>query len=438
MKLLNLIGLFAAGVIGLTRAAFAVPIDVDRAWVEMAPGGGSVVRALTAADACPVVTVDGQAEPMAARAIPAQLPPRANKPQVATGAFFPARVCELALPRTVRRATLASRALPLPPARIDRIVLIGDTGCRLKASDKAWQGCKQTDQWPFAAIAAKAAALRPDMVLHVGDYLYRENPCPVGNSDCAGVDWGYGEAGWRADFLDPAAPLLAAAPWAMVRGNHEECARAGQGWWRLLDPHPLLVGRDCGAAANDVAGDHTEPYAVELGGGARLIVADLIELASGVPTDPALAATVRADFARIDLLASGARDSFVTAHYPFNAVLWTKSGDLAVGSKPVSAFAPLPLHHVRAMLAGHIHLFQYAGFSDRPTQVITGFSGTQEDPAIGPAGLADIRGKPGGEGIKALTTIPGRFGYALMERVKHGWRLTVFAVDGSIMGRFAL
>ena len=48
---------------------------------------------------------------------------------------------------------------------------------------------------------------------------------PAGKADCADAVWGYGEASWRADFLAPASPLLAAAPWVMVRGNHDECAR---------------------------------------------------------------------------------------------------------------------------------------------------------------------------------------------------------------------
>ncbi len=61
--------------------------------------------------------------------------------------------------------------------------------------------------------------------------------------DCAGSPWGYGWDAWNADFFTPAAPLLAAAPWAAVRGNHESCARAGQGWWRFLDGH-AAVGRN--------------------------------------------------------------------------------------------------------------------------------------------------------------------------------------------------
>jgi hypothetical protein len=317
-------------------------------------------------------------------------------------------------------------------------VVIGDTGCRLKDADKAWQACNDPAQWPFAAIAARAAASHPDMVLHVGDYLYRENGCPTGQSDCVGAVTGYGEPGWRADFLTPAAPLLAAAPWVMVRGNHEECARAGQGWWRLFDPHSLVGARDCLDPAKDVAGNHTVPYAVDLGGNARLVVLDLVGLANA--KDDASAAVYRDDLARMSRLAQGARTSFATAHYPFNAVEWDKHtpGAVMVGGKPVSTLTPLPTAGVRAMIAGHVHFFQFAQFADRPRQVVTGFSGTMEDTPPSPATLAEVAGKPGGDALRALTTVAGRFGYAVMERRAHGWRLTAYGVDGAVIGRFAL
>ena len=422
-------------------AALASPVHAATvSWVEMVPGGGSVVRVLTDGATCPAAKIDGQTVTLTERAAPATLPVRSNKAAIATPADFPGRVCEIRVPRLAQRASVEGRRLALPKPVIDRIVLIGDTGCRLKASDKAWQACNDPAQWPFAAIAARAAALHPDLVLHVGDYQYRENPCPTDRSGCTGTAWGYGEAGWRADFLVPANPLLAAAPWVMVRGNHEECARAGQGWWRLLDPHALVAGADCRDPAQDPAGNHTDPYAVSLGGDAQLVVADLMELASGNPQDTAVTATFARDIAGVNQLSQAAKDSFFAAHYPFNPVLWGPQGPASVvlASKPLDAFAPPPLHHIRAMLAGHIHLFQVARFSDRPTQVITGFSGTMEDAAIAPGSLAETTGKPGAAPLTALTTVPGRFGYALIERRAKGWHLTAFAADGSTMAEFSL
>ncbi len=409
-------------------------------WVEMAPDGGSTIRILTSAETCPTLSVDGHRRVSTLRAAPEILPTRSNKAQVADPATFTHRVCELRLPRTAKHARLNGQALPLPAPRINRIVLIGDTGCRLKASENAWQDCQNTAQWPFAAIAARAASLHPDLVLHVGDYLYRESPCPTDQQNCANTPWGYGERGWRADFLDPAAPLLAAAPWIMVRGNHEECARAGQGWWRLLDPHALQPGNDCRDPANDPTGDHTEPFAVSLGGGAQIVVADLIELASGKHGDTAINAAVDHDLAMIARLSSEAPDTFVTAHFPFNPVLWQDKtpGSIVIGSKPIKGHDLPPLPHVRAMLAGHIHLFQYARFSDRPTQVITGFSGTMEDIPSAPATLSEAAEKHDAAPLTALTTIGEKFGYAVLLRQSHGWRLTVFSAEGEQLGEYTL
>src|ERR1700745_1147235 len=59
---------------------------------------------------------------------------------------------------------------------------------------------------------------------------------------------------WQADFFAPAAPLLSAAPWVLVRGNHELCGRGGEGWRRLLDPH--LASAACTA--------RTDPYALRV------------------------------------------------------------------------------------------------------------------------------------------------------------------------------
>src|SRR5262249_29595616 len=92
------------------------------------------------------------------------------------------------------------------------------------------------------------------LVIHVGDYHYRETPCPPSRPGCAGSPHGDNWAVWQKDFFDPAAPLLAAAPWVLVRGNHELCSRGGHGWFRLLDPH----------GSTDQCVDTTPPYTLRL------------------------------------------------------------------------------------------------------------------------------------------------------------------------------
>jgi hypothetical protein len=50
-------------------------------------------------------------------------------------------------------------------------------------------------------------------VIHVGDYLYREDPCPAAaQAQCGGTPSGDNYGAWNADFFKPAAKLLAAAP----------------------------------------------------------------------------------------------------------------------------------------------------------------------------------------------------------------------------------
>ncbi len=203
-------------------SAHAESAGEGAAYVVLGAGGTPQARLVVAADACPSITIDGRARPMHVRARAATLPlrPTASTPETSKPSVFPLLTCEAAVPRGARRAAVQGRPLPLPPRRIDRIVVIGDTGCRIKASDAAFQACNDPARYPFAAVAARAAAWKPDLVLHVGDYLYRENPCPADQPGCAGSPWGYGWDAWRADFFAPAAPLLAAAPWVVVRGNH--------------------------------------------------------------------------------------------------------------------------------------------------------------------------------------------------------------------------
>ena len=75
-----------------------------------------------------------------------------------------------------------------------------------------------------------------------------------------------------------AAPLLAVAPWIVTRGNHEECARAGQGWSRFLDVRPFAAAMSCDDPANDNSGTVSNPYASLLTGGSSASNTALIKL----------------------------------------------------------------------------------------------------------------------------------------------------------------
>ncbi|WP_395404884.1 metallophosphoesterase family protein [Pseudoduganella sp. UC29_106] len=398
------------------------------AYIVLGEQGAAVARVLTTASSCPALLVDGREQPMRQRA-PAETVeqrPTSSAPADSKPSAFPVLTCEATLPAGARSASVAGQALPVPRAEPRRIVVIGDTGCRLKKSDKRYQACNDPQATPFATIAAAAARWQPDLVIHVGDYHYRENPCPEGNAGCAGSPWGYGWDTWREDFFRPAAPLLAAAPWVMVRGNHESCSRAGQGWWRFLDPRPLVPGRDCNAAANDMQGNYSDPYAVPLGGDSQLLVLDTAATTwRGLQPGQPGWDQYRANYRRLDELSQQARWNLGLNHHPilgFGADVdkhgqrYLQLGDAGLQQSFGSLNPMLLPAGVQAMLSGHVHLWQQVSYrSAHPSQFVTGFSGTDEDTTPLPDDVSPIQPAPGAV-IDHFSSWVGGFGFMTLER----------------------
>ena len=197
--------------------------------------------------------------------------------RAAANANFPL-ICSAAdSARERQRRTVSGTALPVPVANPQRILVLGDTGCRLKGA--VLQACNDPAKWPFPEVAAAAASLKPDLVIHLGDYLYRESACPAGNLGCAGSPWGDNWTSWQADFFTPAAPLLAAAPIVLARGNHEDCKRAGPGWMRLQGPAAFDQRAPCAT--------HQPLYTVDLGGLTLAVLDDAVSDETDLDRDAA-------------------------------------------------------------------------------------------------------------------------------------------------------
>jgi len=248
------------------------PSDNDYKYVVLGPEGVPVARVITARAQCPALDVDGTSIAMTVRMPAGTMPLRPSRIDLPAPkpSAFPVTTCEATIPPNALRASVDGETLPLPKGAPKRVVILGDTGCRIVSNFGIFQSCDDPLAWPFERVANAAAAAQPDLVIHVGDYHYREAPCPTDRSGCARSPWGYGYDAWRADFFEPARKLLAAAPWIVIRGNHESCNRAGQGWWRFLDPRPLMPRQDCNEAADDDVGNYSAAYAVPFGRGSDL------------------------------------------------------------------------------------------------------------------------------------------------------------------------
>ncbi|HEY4014936.1 MAG TPA: metallophosphoesterase [Polyangiaceae bacterium] len=389
--------------------------QVESAWVELAgPNGGSngysgnvaIARAVTAyvppADAaiqnpCPTITINGGAavQMNLRAAATTSLPLRSVNTPPAKPALFPVSACEYLLPANTTSAVVAGQSLPVPKANPTKIVVIGDTGCRLQ-NGNGTQSCNDpnpagTDTpYPFAAIAAAAAAQNPDLVLHVGDYAYRDNPCPAGlGYNCGGSPWGFGWDTWEADLFAPGAPLLAAAPWIMTRGNHEQCNRAGQGWYRFLDTGAFDTTdvHTCDNAAYDVAiagttwlsGNYNDPFLVQINSSSQIVVFDTsnAKVQSTTPATSTAAGSAYYTTYQSELTIAG--NLVGAAPLPFN--LWSNHHAIfgyatatapALPTIPIPTFAPVmnsvfPGTYfpppINLALHGHTHDYQALDFA---------------------------------------------------------------------------
>lgn len=433
---------------------------------EASPGKTvALARVIVAPDAaCPVLVetaMRGHAKRLATR-------PRRNPHG------FAVKVCETVYPFGRRFQVEGGPELPAVAAAPERVVVLGDSGCKPKDQD----GCTLDDPaWPLPRLAAAAAKSTPDLVLHVGDYNYRGTPsgfekdgkklyyydagdgAPVaencgleatyysqnspGNKDAD--SW---EA-WWLDFFEPAAPLLGAAPWVFARGNHELCAHAGPGFFYFLDGGSDLLpgGQISCPEQQDGAPPRSqlvllEPRVLALGGLELL----LLDSANACDQLPGLAADYRRQLAGAARRLEGDAAWLVT-HRP----VWGIDGtaDPVYGCDGTASKAPaLPfgqlnqslqcalagadgaalLPRLGLILAGHMHRFETLSFAaptDRPPTLVVGNSGVAEDsgPPLGAFAQAL-------DGSLASGFTLTQFGYLELDRKKAGgWRGRVLAVD---------
>jgi len=416
-----------AALLTLSVSQAAVPTDqafsVKATWIQFMPGGGAEIRAV-AVGHCPTVGFalkDGKTippTPMQLRAAPtADFPMVCSQPipDGATKVF--AEMAEVGPAKQI--VGLAYRA-PVPDPQ--RILVLGDTGCRIKGT--YLQACNDPKAWPFAGLAKAAAALKPDLIIHLGDYLYRESPCPAGNAGCAGSPWGDNWASWDADFFAPAQPLLDAAPLIIIRGNHEDCFRAGPGFLRLMGPAAFDPAAPCTA--------HLPPYLVQAGSQAIAVMDSAA--AADTPLDEAAVPTYVQDFEALKAMANigPGHELWLATHRPIWGVTTFMGAPAGGNATMIKAAGDLSVFNaISLMLSGHIHTFEAINYDAKiPPQIVAGHGGDNLDPTP-----ADLRGTifQGDSGVHVKTGLSvGGFGFLLLTREKgnDGWTIELYDSDG--------
>ena len=356
------------------------------------------------------------------------------------GHEFNVTVCEAEIPFDADlHVDVRDGKFPLPRAKtsVQRITVMGDTGCKIADCSLVGQPAK-----PFASMA-HAATLQPrDLIIHVGDYNYRGTLGHVkfthrstGESvkkhvyDAGdGTDmsrncrqspdsgfvsqnapdsdqpdaWKY----WKADFFDPAGELLASAPWIFARGNHELCSRAGPGWFYFLDTSSNLPsggGRQISCPKPKPKANPFEsvvlgrPFRIELGP-LHLIVVDSSNACGAFVTDETkdFSKAFVKQLVKVNNLTVEGKETWLVTHRPLLGVKKYRPKTSALCSATHDTQqkydcitrtleyavkeglkGKLP-QGMRLILSGHIHLFQSLTFAPGgyPPQLIVGNGGS--------------------------------------------------------------
>jgi hypothetical protein len=427
-----------------------VEVDLDgankqalrSAWTQYGPDGVLEARAIVEGQKCPVISLDLRRLPMAVRAAAddtfstictAEIPQGTKQAALAfarrdssDAPVAPRGVEPAELQKWARGLVLSKQRvydlvpLPVPVADPQRILVIGDGGCRSKG-DKH-QDCSKPESWPFAQISAEAAKLKPDLIIHVGDFVSREQACPADVPVCQNQPFGDNWAAWDADTFTPMKPLFAVAPIMFARGNHEDCHREGLGYLRLLAPTPFDSAAGCIP--------HLPPYAVPFAN-LNIVVSDN----SDAPEPDVVDASVPVYREEIANLAEAKAPVWWVQHRPIWGLISGPLGIPAGGNKTLAASVPeagIPAP-VELMLSGHIHTFEAINYKSArrvPPQLLAGRGGDMMDPTPKNLRGAVFQGSSD-VGVKDGISVDG-FGYTLMTKVSDGWRIDVYDWQGRI------
>jgi hypothetical protein len=201
-----------------------------------------------------------------------------------------------------------------------------------------------------------------------------------------------------------------------VRGNHEECARSGVGWLRLLGPLPVDPKAPCT--------DHVAPWPLPLGGVTLAVMDDAH--APDVIAEDDLVPLYRADLAAVGRMTPPV---WLAMHRPIWGIVQLPFGIVTGGNRTMMAAQEpegIP-KAVSLLLAGHIHTFEAINYDKgAPPQILAGEGGDLLDTAP-----RDLSGRSvGALKITSGLSLPG-YGFLMFNRSRPGWKVHVLSQDGA-------
>ncbi|MDG4821066.1 metallophosphoesterase [Asanoa sp. WMMD1127] len=428
-----------------------LPNPTAWAWTQLVPGGAQI-RYVTPGTDCPFLefTVGGQPvrRSMVRSSVVGAYPSTATVCSRMVEAGATAARVDPQTTQGIRIRPTANGTVPLPDwslpgatkPRPENIALLGDSGCRIPQSGPM-QRCTASG-WPFRQVSGNAARrpVRPDLAIHVGDYLYRSSPSRQPRPLCGAQGLGNNAHTWGClvtDFFEPAEELLAETPFVFVRGNHENCGRAGAVWFRYLATTPSATACD---APNPE--DYTPPARINAGTLGLLLMDTSCAADEENPPScdhAGLVGRYTAQFNEINNSLVRDGDNFLLSHSP----LWTVNGRTPndnpewIDQNLDTALAASTLgrldRRVTFVLSGHVHLYQMlavdsAPATRRPPQLTVGSSGTTLDPQTWVD--AQLIGKPVDNLPIAQLVTRREWGYAVLRDLTTTWNVRFFDRTG--------
>ncbi len=367
---------------------FHLQAEVIYSWSQVIPNNMISVRAIIDNEDCPIACVDGEQMLMNERAAP-------------EGKNFPEKVCELSLSKSVEEVTIDDYQIPMLSPEIKKIAFIGDTGCRV--TNLIEQSCNSDKEWPLVKVLNSISAHKPDLIVHIGDYHYREKSCKD-VTKCSQT-YNYDSQSWYNDWFDPAKKNFALFPFLFVRGNHEGCSRAHEGWFRYLD-------------SNNFSSTKCQNYIPSWIFDAGPIQLDVFDSSYGKDSDytEEQVKTFSKQFGYL-LQNNSSKPAWLLTHRPLwshakKSMIFYHDGNIA----QIKAFGDNFPTNISAIISGHVHIAQIILMETKPTQIMVGNGGSllysqNQKPILYEVDLDGVK-------AKEVKTFPG-FGFAILNLVEH-------------------